>query len=191
MSSTLPKPFTTEAIKNEQTLRKRGKFPYIEKLKRSPMIEDSTSSANILANKTELGQNNLNNEANIISKSSSSMATNDNLRSKKNLSTIALINTFKDKEAAVHCSSCDKEIVDKGYNMDIKMSNDLIYICDPCYKLWYQNESAQNVNEYTDLEESAIDEMFNLDKQIYIDKSQTGMDVTRKRSLDDLETSFI
>lgn len=48
------------------------------------------------------------------------------------------------------------------------------------------------MNEYTNLEDSTIDEMFNLDKQIYVEKNPMGMVVTRKKSLDDLsETSVI
>ncbi len=67
--------------------------------------------------------------------------------------------------------------------MDTKTGTDLIYICDTCHKIWNKNESEQNINEYTDLEDSAIDEIFNLDKQINNEKKPIDMVVTRKESL--------
>lgn len=111
MSNTLPKPFTAESVTNESTIRKRGRFPFIEKLIRNSAVDDLVSSSSVksIPNKSDSSQN----EPNIISKSSSSLATHDNLRSHKNLSTITFIS---DKGTAVNCSSCDKEIVDRGKN---------------------------------------------------------------------------
>jgi len=73
-----------------------------------------------------------------------------------------------------------------GYNLENNQSEDEIYICDSCYKLWYPDEDwVTRDNEYTDLEESTIDDMFDLEKQ--------GMTVVRKNSLEEevFESSVI
>jgi len=79
------------------------------------------------------------------------------------------------------CSSCNKRIPDMGYNLENNQSEEEIYICDSCYKLWYPDEDWVT----RDLEESTIDEMFDLEKR--------GMTVVRKSSLEEevFESSVI
>ncbi len=77
-----------------------------------------------------------------------------------------------------HCSSCNKLIDDMGYNLNNNQSDDQIYICDSCYRLWYPNEEVVTKSkEYSNLEEKTIDEIFDLDNE--------SMKVVRKNPFDD------
>ncbi len=107
--------------------------------------------------------------------------------STKNYSVSNLVKTPEIKTMEdTQCSSCNKRIPDMGYNLENNQSEDEIYICDSCYKLWYPDEDwVTRDNEYTDVEESTIDDMFDLEKQ--------GMTVVRKNSLEEdvFESSVI